>query len=147
MIHDCMGQIAGDYDSINAASGACHHVCDETYIDLAAYVDCVLDNAFCDVPNDVWQLILDLSKSGDLESDSARTSAASVLESRYFRDRKRWKYRGQPSTINFKKIGLSVLVLVSLIFAAAWIRNQLAIDSCLDRGGAWNYEQSQCQYE
>ncbi len=91
-IQDCMCQIAGRFDSINPKSNACRHVCDETYEDLSHFVDCVRNNGYCNVPDDTWQLILKLSESDDLESNDCKSAASAVLESAYFRDRKRWQY-------------------------------------------------------
>lgn len=41
-------------------------------------------------------------------------------------------------------IGLLAFLIVATLFAR-WIAGQLAIDSCLDSGGRWNYEQRFCE--
>jgi hypothetical protein len=43
-----------------------------------------------------------------------------------------------------KTIGVIVAVAVVLVLAW-WAKGQLAIDSCLDSGGRWNYEKSVCE--
>jgi hypothetical protein len=40
---------------------------------------------------------------------------------------------------------LTVGVIISLIFGAKWIQRFLQVDSCLDRGGRWNYELNECE--
>ena len=37
-----------------------------------------------------------------------------------------------------------LLVAALLLFAGYWLKGQLNIDSCLDLGGAWDYEKRQC---
>ena len=37
-------------------------------------------------------------------------------------------------------IGLTVVGLISW-----WLYRELRIDSCLDQGGRWNYENSKCE--
>jgi hypothetical protein len=43
-------------------------------------------------------------------------------------------------------------VLIALLVGAAavaiawpWLRNEIAIDSCLDAGGRWNYDEKRCE--
>jgi hypothetical protein len=38
-----------------------------------------------------------------------------------------------------------LLALALLVAAGFWVWHWLQIDSCLDRGGRWNYEQSHCE--
>jgi len=38
-----------------------------------------------------------------------------------------------------------VLLAAVLIAAGVWIKRELSIDSCLDRGGRWNYEAAVCE--
>lgn len=33
------------------------------------------------------------------------------------------------------------------MFAGAWLDDWLDIDTCLDRGGAWDYQRDACRYE
>jgi hypothetical protein len=40
---------------------------------------------------------------------------------------------------------LTIGVIILLIFGAKWIRRFLQIDSCLERGGRWNYELNECE--
>ena len=47
-----------------------------------------------------------------------------------------------------KKLILILLifgVIISLIFGTKWIQRYLQIDSCLDKGGRWNYELNECE--
>jgi len=47
-----------------------------------------------------------------------------------------------------KKMGAIVLLIVvvaGVISAGLWVRQQLAIDSCLDNGGRWNAKLSVCE--
>jgi hypothetical protein len=38
-------------------------------------------------------------------------------------------------------------ILFASMFAGAWIDDWLDIDTCLDRGGAWDYQRDTCRYE
>ena len=40
---------------------------------------------------------------------------------------------------------LTVCIIIALIFGAKWIQQFLQVDSCLDRGGRWNYELNECE--
>ena len=93
-IQDCLCQIASRFDDINPRSNACRHLCDETYIELSHFVECVLSNGFVDVPTEQWNAILDLSGTDDLETSIAVSKAKSVLDAPYFRQRPRWPYAG-----------------------------------------------------
>ena len=42
-----------------------------------------------------------------------------------------------------KKI-LLIAAVVAFVLGGWWLRGQLAIDSCLDNGGRWDYEASVC---
>ncbi|PKP32293.1 MAG: hypothetical protein CVT99_06030 [Bacteroidetes bacterium HGW-Bacteroidetes-16] len=47
-----------------------------------------------------------------------------------------------------KKLIIWLLIIggiIALIFGAKWITRILQIDSCLDRGGRWNYELNECE--
>ncbi len=91
-IQDCLGQVAGQLDSVDPHGGQCSHVCDETFVDLEHFVDVVQRNGYCDVPAQVWATICALSQFDDLESDSAKLKATQCLASTYFQDRVRWQY-------------------------------------------------------
>jgi hypothetical protein len=43
-----------------------------------------------------------------------------------------------------KTIWVTASIAAVLVFAW-WAKGQLAIDSCLDSGGRWNYEKSVCE--
>lgn len=36
-------------------------------------------------------------------------------------------------------------LVAALIAAGLWVKRELSIDSCLDRGGRWNYELVTCE--
>ena len=93
-IQDCLCQIAGRFEEINARSNSCRHVCDETYIDLSHFVECVLSNGYNDVPTEHWRTIVNLSECDDLESADAKSKVHTVLDSTYFQNRARWPYSG-----------------------------------------------------
>ena len=42
-------------------------------------------------------------------------------------------------------IVFGVLLLTLFYFGTPWLKLQLDIDSCLDRGGRWNYETKVCE--
>lgn len=42
-------------------------------------------------------------------------------------------------------VGFLVLLAVVLIAIGIWFKRELSIDSCLDRGGRWNYEVAACE--
>jgi len=44
-----------------------------------------------------------------------------------------------------RKILLGASVLALLIAAGVWLRNEVRIDSCLDRGGRWDIERQMCE--
>jgi len=45
---------------------------------------------------------------------------------------------------------ISVIILLSIIVFAAWVvialGEQIAIDSCLDHGGRWEYQIGECEF-
>jgi hypothetical protein len=43
------------------------------------------------------------------------------------------------------RIALIVVALGVLVAVVMWASDFLKIDSCLDRGGAWNYERGTCE--
>ena len=47
--------------------------------------------------------------------------------------------------MNLKKWIIAVILALGVILSVAWIRGQIKIDSCLDNGGRWNYEQKVCE--
>jgi hypothetical protein len=44
-----------------------------------------------------------------------------------------------------QKILLGAFVLALLVSVGLWLRNEVRIDSCLDRGGRWDQEQQMCE--
>ncbi|XAH22170.1 hypothetical protein AAFF27_19410 [Xylophilus sp. GW821-FHT01B05] len=43
------------------------------------------------------------------------------------------------------RIGIALgLVTAALVGASVWLVREVSIDKCLDRGGAWDYEQMHC---
>jgi hypothetical protein len=42
------------------------------------------------------------------------------------------------------KIILGRFVLALLVAVGLWLRNEVRIDSCLDRGGRWNQDRQMC---
>ena len=41
---------------------------------------------------------------------------------------------------------LCALSLLLVVIFGYWLKGFLEIDSCLDRGGRWNYETGTCEY-
>jgi hypothetical protein len=46
-----------------------------------------------------------------------------------------------------KKILLLLLIVILALFVLSWVKQFIAIDICLDRGGRWNYDKEQCELE
>ena len=47
-----------------------------------------------------------------------------------------------------KKIALIAFpLIVVFVVVGIWLKAQIKIDSCLDDGGRWNYEQEKCEYK
>jgi hypothetical protein len=44
-----------------------------------------------------------------------------------------------------KKFILLIIIILLCIPVYLWIKRQLEIDSCLDKGGRWNYESGKCE--
>ena len=42
--------------------------------------------------------------------------------------------------------GFLVLLAVALIVAGVRLKREVPIDSCLDRGGQWNYDVAACEW-
>lgn len=43
------------------------------------------------------------------------------------------------------RLGIALLlVAAALATAGLWLAREVSIDRCLDRGGAWDYEQASC---
>ena len=40
---------------------------------------------------------------------------------------------------------LAVVAVAALGLFLCWIRHHVRIDRCLDRGGAWNYDEGACE--
>ncbi|WP_166642746.1 hypothetical protein [Methylocaldum gracile] len=47
--------------------------------------------------------------------------------------------------MSLRKIIILAVVLILLMAGGIWLRKQLQIDSCLDAGGRWNYEEGVCE--
>ena len=46
-----------------------------------------------------------------------------------------------------KAILLKLLIAVTVIVAVfSWLRHELKVDDCLDRGGRWNKGQMECEF-
>ena len=46
-----------------------------------------------------------------------------------------------------RKSVIWIIVAVALLMVGGyWLRRNLQIDSCLDNGGRWNYQQSSCEF-
>ena len=45
-----------------------------------------------------------------------------------------------------KKNILFALSVIALIVLGLWFKSCIAIDSCLDSGGRWNYELKNCEH-
>jgi len=43
------------------------------------------------------------------------------------------------------RVILFVSIVMLVVTAGFWLKRQLAIDTCLDGGGRWNYSLSQCE--
>lgn len=43
------------------------------------------------------------------------------------------------------KVVMVMVVFLLMLSAASWMHTQLSIDGCLDQGGRWNDEISQCE--
>ena len=41
--------------------------------------------------------------------------------------------------------GVVLVVLVLALFMGWWMKQQIAIDRCLDAGGRWNYDDGFCE--
>jgi hypothetical protein len=44
-----------------------------------------------------------------------------------------------------RKLLLAAIVLALLVAVGLWLRNEVRIDSCLDRGGNWDKENLLCE--
>lgn len=43
-----------------------------------------------------------------------------------------------------KRLLIAIIFVLSVLSASLYLRRELQIDSCLDSGGRWDYEQSVC---
>jgi hypothetical protein len=50
----------------------------------------------------------------------------------------------EPKRRRWKWVVVSVAIGVVIVAALIYFRGQLAIDSCLDAGGRWDYERNLC---
>lgn len=48
--------------------------------------------------------------------------------------------------MNSRRILIVVGVVIIAGMVAWWLTRYLTVDSCLDRGGRWNYEKSDCEF-
>jgi hypothetical protein len=46
-----------------------------------------------------------------------------------------------------KRIFIVLIVIAVFLVFGAWLKEPLEIDSCLDNGGRWNYEEKNCEFE
>jgi hypothetical protein len=45
-----------------------------------------------------------------------------------------------------KRVLTASAIFISGMFAGAWFDDWLDIDTCLDGGGAWDYQRDTCRY-
>ncbi len=57
------------------------------------------------------------------------------------------KNRELKKIIIFVVIKLIILIALGVFFVDLLLGNDLAIDTCLDRGGKWDYEMDKCIYQ
>lgn len=50
----------------------------------------------------------------------------------------------EPRKRRRKRLVVSVVIGLMIVAALIYLRGQLAIDSCLDLGGRWDYERNAC---
>ena len=50
----------------------------------------------------------------------------------------------EPQKRRWKWLVVSILISAVIVAALVYFRGQLAIDSCLDLGGRWDYERNVC---
>ena len=48
--------------------------------------------------------------------------------------------------MNMKEALLILMVLSCALWVALYLKQWVAIDRCLDSGGSWNYEKSECDH-
>jgi hypothetical protein len=48
-------------------------------------------------------------------------------------------------SLRLRNVVLLFALLATVIASLIWLKRFLAVDSCLDRGGRWNYELSTCE--
>ncbi len=44
-----------------------------------------------------------------------------------------------------RRLALFIFVLSVLVMLGLWVRNEMKIDSCLDRGGKWDERRQTCE--
>ena len=42
------------------------------------------------------------------------------------------------------RLEIAFFVAAAFVAGGVWLARQVSIDRCLDRGGAWDYEQARC---
>ena len=94
VVHDCICQIAQEYDQINPRSNACRHVCDETVIDLDHFLSVIRQHQCSDIPSDLLGQLEKLAATevSQLLEPTSQTIGREILRSDYFQKRGRWSY-------------------------------------------------------
>lgn len=45
------------------------------------------------------------------------------------------------------RLGITLLLVAAVVATAGiWLAREVSIDTCLDRGGAWDHEQARCLF-
>jgi hypothetical protein len=70
-------------------------------------------------------------------------TARSLTGARLDRDARSFCYRGH--CMRKRKILVCLVLLLASLAFVLWLLNWMRIDTCLDRGGAWNYEAKSCE--
>lgn len=43
------------------------------------------------------------------------------------------------------RVGIILSIAAAVVAGGIWLDCEMSIDSCLDRGGAWDYQQARCE--
>lgn len=43
------------------------------------------------------------------------------------------------------RAGIILSIAAAVVAGGIWLDREMSIDSCLDRGGAWDYQQARCK--
>jgi|GEM_PF-1489402 len=49
-------------------------------------------------------------------------------------------------SLHVRRAFFASVIFVAGMFAGAWLDDWLDVDTCLDRGGAWDYQRDTCRY-